>query len=63
MMMSEIPFPRPLSVIFSPSHITNIVPDIRITTVENQKKGVGDEILGSKGDIAWGGSCEIRLAI
>ena len=27
-MISDTPFPIPLSVIFSPSHITNIVPAI-----------------------------------
>ena len=31
MMMSEIPLPMPLSVIFSPSHMMNMVPAIRIT--------------------------------
>ena len=30
MMMSEIPLPIPLSVIFSPSHMMNMVPAIRI---------------------------------
>ncbi len=34
----EIPFPMPLSVIFSPSHITNIVPAVRMITDENLKK-------------------------
>ena len=31
MMMSEMPFPIPVSVIFSPSHMMNMVPAIRIT--------------------------------
>ena len=31
-MMSDIPLPIPLSVIFSPSHITNIVPVTRTST-------------------------------
>ena len=30
MIISEIPFPIPLSVIFSPSHMMNMVPAIRI---------------------------------
>ena len=30
MMISEIPLPIPLSVIFSPSHMMNMVPAIRI---------------------------------
>ena len=39
MMMREIPFPIPRSVMRSPSHITNIVPPRRITvdTRLNQK--------------------------
>jgi hypothetical protein len=37
-MMRDIPFPMPLSVIFSPSHITNTVPAVSITTEENLKK-------------------------
>ena len=36
--ISEIPLPIPLSVIFSPSHITNIVPAVRIITDETVKK-------------------------
>ena len=38
-MMREIPLPIPRSVILSPSHITNIVPPMRITveTRLNQK--------------------------
>ena len=35
--ISEIPFPIPLSVIFSPSHITNMVPAVRIITEETVK--------------------------
>jgi hypothetical protein len=38
MIISEIPFPIPLSVIFSPSHITNIVPAVSIITDEIVKK-------------------------
>jgi hypothetical protein len=34
----EIPFPIPLSVIFSPNHITNIVPVIKIKTDDIQNK-------------------------
>ena len=37
MIIIEVPFPKPLSVIFSPSHITNKVPVVRIITVETQK--------------------------
>ncbi|MNH33784.1 hypothetical protein D3C79_943290 [compost metagenome] len=32
MIMIEIPLPIPLSVIFSPNHITNMVPEVRIST-------------------------------
>jgi len=35
---SEIPFPIPLSVIFSPNHIAKIVPVTKITTAENKKE-------------------------
>ena len=37
MMMIEVPLPKPLSVIFSPIHITNKVPAVRTITVDNQK--------------------------
>ena len=36
---SEIPLPIPLSVIFSPNHIANIVPVTRIITEEMMNKG------------------------
>ena len=34
MMIMEIPFPIPLSVIFSPNHITNMVPAVNINIEE-----------------------------
>ena len=34
MMIIEVPLPNPLSVIFSPSHITNNVPAVRTITVD-----------------------------
>ncbi len=37
MMISEIPFPMPFSVIRSPSHITNMVPEVSTITVETMK--------------------------
>ena len=37
-MRIEIPFPMPLSVIFSPSHIQNIVPAVSTTTVDRVNK-------------------------
>ena len=40
-MISDIPLPIPLSVILSPSHITNIVPAVRVITDVIWK--VGDE--------------------
>jgi len=36
-MISEIPFPMPRSVICSPSHITKIVPDVRVRMVSSRK--------------------------
>jgi hypothetical protein len=36
MIKSEIPFPIPLSVIFSPNHMANIVPVTKIITEENK---------------------------
>ena len=35
--MIEMPLPRPRSVICSPSHIRNIVPVVRFTTVVSRK--------------------------
>ena len=46
-MSKEIPLPTPLSVIRSPSHITNKVPQIKIMILETQKKALG--ALPSKG--------------
>jgi hypothetical protein len=46
--MSEIPFPIPLSVIRSPSHITNIVPAVRIIT-EEIVKNVPDKMNADAG--------------
>ena len=40
-MISEVPLPTPRLVICSPSHITNIVPPVRVTTVEAMKNGTG----------------------
>ena len=37
MMINEVPLPNPLSVIFSPNHITNKVPAVRTITVVYQK--------------------------
>ena len=45
--MSEIPFPIPLSVILSPSHIINIEPAVKMIT---------DPILEKLGENASGGS-------
>ncbi|MNX70471.1 hypothetical protein D3C86_1017240 [compost metagenome] len=36
---NEIPFPIPLSVIFSPSHIAKIVPVTKMITDENKNSG------------------------
>ncbi len=36
MINKEIPFPIPLSVIFSPNHMAKIVPVTKITTEENK---------------------------
>ena len=38
MMISEIPFPMPFSVMRSPSHITKTVPAVSTMTVEIMKK-------------------------
>jgi hypothetical protein len=44
MMIMEIPFPIPLSVIRSPSHMAKMVPVDRMIILENQKIPIG--ILG-----------------
>jgi hypothetical protein len=50
--IKEIPLPIPLSVILSPSHITNIVPAVRMIIADNCKES---------GVKASGGLCpEIR---
>ena len=36
-----MPLPTPRLVICSPSHIRNIVPPVRVTTVETMKNGPG----------------------
>ena len=41
MMMSEVPLPTPRAVICSPSHIKNMVPPTRVTTVEIRKNQPG----------------------
>ena len=41
MMISEVPLPTPRAVICSPSHIRNMVPPTRVTTVETRKNGPG----------------------
>jgi hypothetical protein len=38
MIKSEIPFPIPLSVIFSPNHMANIVPVTKITEENKNSK-------------------------
>lgn len=40
MIISEIPLPIPLSVIFSPSHMMNMVPAIRMTVAYARKRNV-----------------------
>ena len=40
MIMIDVPFPKPLSCIFSPNHITNNVPAVKVITVDNQKNGL-----------------------
>ena len=42
MMIREVPLPRPLSVIFSPSHITNKVPAVNTIGVVSQKYALND---------------------
>ena len=41
MIMRDIPLPIPFSVISSPNHMTNIVPAVSVTMVENLKKNPG----------------------
>ena len=36
----EIPFPIPLSVIFSPSHIQKMVPEVSIVTLDKVNKNL-----------------------
>ena len=43
MIISEIPLPIPLSVILSPSHITKMVPAVRIITEETEEHGRGHQ--------------------
>ena len=38
-MINEIPLPKPLSVIFSPNHIANIVPVTKMITEDIINKG------------------------
>ena len=40
-MISEIPFPMPISVIFSPSHITKMVPVVWVMMVEKVNRNPG----------------------
>ena len=40
-MMSETPLPMPRSVIWSPSHIRNMVPAVMVAMVISQKPGPG----------------------
>ena len=44
----EIPLPIPLSVIFSPNHIHNIVPPIKIAT-PYKRKNQGSTMIASEG--------------
>ena len=39
-MMSEIPLPIPRSVIFSPSHMTKIVPVVMVRIVEQPERRI-----------------------
>ena len=50
--ISEIPFPIPLSVIFSPNHITNIVP-VTSTIIEDGQKIPGESKNASAGRVAF----------
>ena len=46
-MMSEMPLPIPCSVIFSPSHMTKIVPAVWVMMVERVKMKPGFGTIGS----------------
>jgi hypothetical protein len=65
MMISEMPLPSPLSVIFSPSHMMNREPAVRMITDEMPKneKIEWPVTFGSNGEIASGGSWDTRLAM
>ena len=45
-MMSDIPLPMPRSVIWSPSHIRNIVPAVSVITVMIRNAGPGVDTSG-----------------
>ena len=45
-MISEMPLPMPRAVICSPSHIRNMVPPTRVTTVEMRKNQPGSMTTG-----------------
>ena len=49
MMSIEIPLPIPLSVIFSPSHIQNIVPDVNIIILDIVNKHLFSTRIASLG--------------
>ena len=55
-MINEIPLPIPLSVIFSPNHITNSVPAVKINIEEMVNNG-SDIILASAA------ICELTYAV
>jgi hypothetical protein len=42
-MMSEMPLPMPREVTCSPSHIRNMVPPVKVITVEMRKNQPGSE--------------------
>ncbi len=46
-MINEIPLPIPRSVICSPSHITNSVPVVRVSTVVRKNMGDGSITMGT----------------
>ena len=48
--IKEIPFPKPLSVILSPNHITNMVPVVKIKIEDKENKNESSMI-------ASGGTC------
>ena len=57
-MINDIPFPIPFSVILSPSHMTNMVPEMSMITEEIMKKVVGEVAAASKGEMASAGKVE-----